>query len=116
MRTFRGLAADSADPGRPSPTDDSIPMQDHGNAAREGAPMNLGIRTEHFGQSEPTVPRRYKIKATGETGTALGPSKAPTATHQQMNDGERHLHVVTLLMENTGEVRMYADDALETQD
>ena len=80
------------------------------------APREPRHRTEHFGRSEPTVPRRYKVKATGETGTALGPSKAPTATHQQMDDGERHLDVVTLLMENSGEVRVYAEDAPGTLD
>lgn len=78
--------------------------------------MSLGIRTEHFGGQESTVPRRYKIKATDETGTAIAPSKMQDNVHQQMYDGDRHLHVVTLLMDDTGEVRMYADNALARLD
>lgn len=91
-------------------------MQDHENPIPKGTPVSPFLQTEHIGGDGPPIPRKYKVKYSGEIGTALGASKSPNAIHQQMSDGKRRVSVVSLLMEGTGEVRMYADHALELQE
>lgn len=74
------------------------------------------IQTEHISGDGPPAPRKYKVKSSGETGTALGVGASPNATHRQMSDGKQRVNVVSLLMEGTGEVRMFVDDAIESLD
>lgn len=96
--------------------DNEVYMQDHGNSQREARPMNLGIQTVHIGGDDLSPPPRYRVKATDENGTALGAQPALSSTEHPMYCGNQRIMVVNLLMDDTREVRTYADDALETLD
>lgn len=75
--------------------------------------MNLGIQYEHISGDRPTPPKKFHVKATGEHGTALAQIGETGEPGNKMTDGEHELRVITLLMDDTNEVRMYADNALK---
>lgn len=78
--------------------------------------MSPNFRTEHFDNRTPSTSRRFKVTATGETATALSPKNATAQTYEYMYDGERHIPVHYLLMDDSGEVRMFTGDAIEYVD
>lgn len=70
------------------------------------------ITTTHFGPEE-TSARRFRVKATGETGVALGKPGVGHADTRPASIGPRNVHLIDLCNEETGEVRTYLASFLE---
>lgn len=63
-------------------------------------------------QENPTV--RFKIKATGETGSAVAPNDRPAQIHQAVCIGPKHnVLVIDLCLDDSGEIKRFLAEKLE---
>lgn len=68
---------------------------------------------QNFSNPSPRT-RRYRVKDTGETGSAVSSNGAPTVTSHMVTIGDKmNIQVVDLCIDNTGEIRTYLADRLD---